>query len=70
MWLIKVTQKSEGNMTNGDKVRQMTDEEILELMFGDEAFTRCVVLQIPSPDGMGEMLQAVPMIDWMRMEAQ
>lgn len=52
-------------MTNGDKVRQMTDEEILEVMFGEEAFTIMRLVVLPN-----NMMQAIPMIQWMKMEAE
>ncbi len=59
-------------MTNGDKIRQMSDEEILEFFFGPEAFLISMpIVQKQIINGM-EVTQTTTMrfIDWMRQECE
>ena len=59
-------------MTNGDKIRQMTDEEILEFFFGPEAFLISMPVQNTQIiNGMQvSNITTIRYIDWMKQEAQ
>lgn len=59
-------------MTNGDKIRQMTDEEILEFFFGSEAFLISMpVEEVREENGMYvHNITTIRYIDWMKQEAQ
>ena len=58
-------------MTNGEKLRQKSDEELLEFFFGDEAYLISMV--IPHVEINGNMQittnKTIRFIDWMKMEA-
>lgn len=59
-------------MTNGDKIRQMTDEEILEFFFGQEAYTISMAIPIVEIQS-GMQIQHITTkryIDWMKEEAE
>jgi len=57
-------------MTNGDRLRNMSDEEILEFFFGPEAYT--VSMAIPIVQQQGNMtvqtMTTKRYIDWMKEE--
>ena len=60
-------------MTNGDKIRQMSDEEMLEFFFGPtEAYT--ISMAIPVRDIQGNIvidhMVTKRIIDWMKEEAE
>lgn len=57
-------------MTNGDKVRQMSDEEILELFFGNDAYLISMVVPVAQVINGVQIVQetTVRLIDWMREE--
>lgn len=58
-------------MTNGDKIRAMSDEQILETFFGPEAYTISMTVPITTTQGGIVMQQIVTKryIDWMKEEA-
>lgn len=57
-------------MTNGDMIRQMTDEEILEVFFGQEAYT--ISMAVPTIETQGgiqiQNIVTKRYIDWMKEE--
>ena len=59
-------------MTNGDKIRQMTDEELLTFFFGPEAFLISMpVEETIVKDGVYiSNLTTIRFIDWMKAEAE
>ena len=60
-------------MTNGDKIRQMSDEEILEFFFGPtEAYTISMAIPVISQQGNVQIQHMVTkrFIDWMKEEAE
>ena len=59
-------------MTNGDKIRQMSDEEILEFFYGPEAFTVSMPIQTVQIINGAQFVQTTTLryIDWMRQEAE
>lgn len=58
-------------MTNGDKIRQMSDEEILEFFFGPEAYTISMALPVIDMHGNVQIqhMMSKRFIDWMKEEA-
>lgn len=59
-------------MTNGDKLRQMTDEELLTFFFGPEAFLVSMPIEERIvKDGVTiSNLTTIRFIDWMKEEAK
>lgn len=59
-------------MTNGDKIRQMSDEELLEFFFGPEAYT--ISMAIPKRTQQGNVIVdhmvTKRFIDWIKEEAE
>ena len=58
-------------MTNGDRLRQMSDEELLEFFFGPEAYTISLAIPIIETQGGMQMQHIITKryIDWMKEEA-
>lgn len=59
-------------MTNGDKLRQMSDEDLLEFFFGAEAYTISMPIEISQVVNGTTITQTTTMrfLDWMKMEAE
>ncbi len=57
-------------MTNGDKIRKMTDEEILEFFFGPEAYTISMAVPVVETQGSVQIqhMTTKRFIDWMKEE--
>lgn len=59
-------------MTNGDKIRQMSDEELLEFFLGPEAYT--ISMAFPKRTQQGNVIvdhfETKRFIDWMKEEAE
>lgn len=57
-------------MTNGDKIRQMSDEELLEFFFGPEAYTISMAIPVQTVQGNMQIEHMVTkrFIDWMKEE--
>ena len=57
-------------MTNGERLRQKSDEELLEFFFGDEAYLISMV--IPHTEVRDNMqittTKTIRLIDWMKEE--
>ena len=58
-------------MTNGDRIRQMSDEEILELFFGPEAYLISMPVEEKRIINGMQVIQTttIRFIDWMKQEA-
>lgn len=57
-------------MTNGDRIRQMSDEEILETFFGPEAYLISMPIVVTQVINGMQIEQTTTMryIDWMKQE--
>lgn len=59
-------------MTNGDRLRQMSDEELLEFFFGAEAYTVSMPIEVTQVVNGMTVTQTTTMrfLDWMKMETE
>ena len=59
-------------MTNGEMLRQKSDEELLEFFFGEEAYLISMVIpQRVTQEGITIVTEkSIRFLDWMKMEAE
>ena len=57
-------------MTNGDYLRQLSDEELLEFFFGPEAYTISMAIPVVTSQGNMQIEHVVTKryLDWMKEE--
>ena len=59
-------------MTNGDKIRKMSDEEMLEFFFGPEAYLIYMPVEEKQMINGVQVIRTstIRLLDWMKMECE